>query len=243
MTWVKHDKEILVNTNDKVMKGRADNRKAIFKFLRYCLAIYLSYIVLEGVYNGIKNKTGNYWGTAIGIGMVYGLITYKPDPSQEEQREAESENYLELKAMLQKQDSVLKNYGKYLELYPISYLEIRDSSELPHSKEDILKALVMKVLVCKDEEEADLTFLFASYLVQFQDGIGSKPLHRFGIESEEFIRIGKSDKARASSILKKHSADIEKYDSMSEAIEAEFKSFYKTLEKAKANRKRTLAQD
>lgn len=61
------------------------NYKKIFsQILRYGLALYLTYAVLEGIYNRIKNDDRDYWGTAFGIGIVYVVLAYPFRSSKKE---------------------------------------------------------------------------------------------------------------------------------------------------------------
>ncbi len=53
-------------------------KKTAFQILRYCLAAYVAYATLEGIHNRIQRGDRNYSGTAVGIGIVYVLVSYRP---------------------------------------------------------------------------------------------------------------------------------------------------------------------
>lgn len=220
--------------NEKV--SRISNFKGVaFRLLKYGLAIYLSYAVLEGIYNRIRNNDRNYWGTAVGVGIIYVLIAWNPTASEEKKTEPS-----ELEALVQQHNNVLQDYGKYIENNPISFMEIRDASRLPYSKQDILRALRMRILLCDTNQGSASTFAVAEYLAQFQDGIGTKSLHRLGIDPDELNRIAQEDPVEAAKAIQQNSSERERYESWLEIVESERTLISHTLRQAETERKRML---
>ena len=64
-------------------KGTTGTEKVILQVLRYCLTAFIVCVVVEGIYNRIKNDDRNYIATALGIGAVCALVFYRPDSSEE----------------------------------------------------------------------------------------------------------------------------------------------------------------
>ena len=70
-------------------KGRettksSNYKRIVLQTLRYGFVIYLSCAVIEGIYNRIKNNDRNYWGTALGVGLVY-ITVYPFDAYKEKE--------------------------------------------------------------------------------------------------------------------------------------------------------------
>ena len=66
----------------KIIK-RKSYRRVAFQILRYGLAFYLSCALIEGIYNRVENDDRNYWGTVIGVCLVYVVLKYPFKPSEE----------------------------------------------------------------------------------------------------------------------------------------------------------------
>lgn len=218
-------------------------KRAAFRFLKYSLAIYLSYVVLEGVYNRIRNNDRNYWGTAMGIGIIYVLIVWNPTASGEKKGQIKVTATLELEASVRQHNNVLQDYGSYIERNPISFLEIRDVSRLPHPKESILDALRMRVLLCNTQQELASTFAVAEYLPQFQNGIGTQSLHRLGMDATDLNRLSQQDPIEAAKDIQNNSSAIERYEAWAEVVDAERTLILHKLRQDAAERKLMSGQN
>jgi len=81
---------------------------------------------------------------------------------------------------IETQRNIVSEYGLFIENHPIFIAEIRDTSELPYSKEVILSAINMAIIYEENEKIVEFMQIGAAMLAYFQDNIGQKPLSLFG---------------------------------------------------------------
>lgn len=206
--------------------------------LRYGIAIYVSWAVVDGIYTRIEKGDRNYVGTGIGIAIVYGLIVWEPK-NLEQELDEKREN---TSKMISEQKNIIEAYGIYIEKDPIaSGMEIRDSSKLPYEKDAILEALFTAIMFCDDDEQIQYLIMATHYLADFQDGVGSEPITQSGVCPDVFFQLAKSPEKLAALI---HTPSIkaksEKYQNISKKAEIELETIYRIVEKAQSYRQQRL---
>lgn len=75
---------------------------------------------------------------------------------------------------------IVSAYGLYIENNPPSLVEIRDVSELPYSKKEIISAISMAIIYEDNDKLVDAMRACAFALAYFQENIGQKPLSKLG---------------------------------------------------------------
>ena len=81
-------------------------------------------------------------------------------------------------------EQILSAYGSYIENHPPA-LEIRDVSELPYPKEEILGAIPLEIVRESDDQRVEGLKIGAIMLANFQENVGLKPLTMLGISGSE----------------------------------------------------------
>ena len=74
-----------------------------------------------------------------------------------------------------------------VEKKPIS--EIRDTSELPFPKTDILGAITEEITGSEDGNRVQYLKALAAFLADFQDDVGSHPLTLMGVSDVDFLKL------------------------------------------------------
>ncbi len=117
---------------------------------------------------------------------------------------------------------VISDYGSYIERHP-SAGEIRDVSELPHSKEEILDAIILEIVRENDEKRVEALKAGAIMLADFQENVGLKPLTMLGISNSDMLAGVTSDDSKLKELAEKiaNNPDKEKYESFSKIVEQE----------------------
>ena len=82
--------------------------------------------------------------------------------------------------------------------------EIRDASELPYPKMEILAATAREIRYSDDDDRVQHLKLLAGFLADYQDNVGSSPLSLMGADDELIVQAG----ARH---LRMKSKDLENY--------------------------------
>ena len=67
--------------------------------------------------------------------------------------------------------------------------EIRDESELPYSKNDILDAISLEILHEEDDQKVEYLKATAAFLADFQKNVGPVPLTLLGISDSAMLEI------------------------------------------------------
>ena len=67
--------------------------------------------------------------------------------------------------------------------------EIRDTSELPFLKTDILDAITEEITSSEDSNRVQYLKALAAFLADFQDDVGSHPLTLMGVSDVDFLKI------------------------------------------------------
>lgn len=79
---------------------------------------------------------------------------------------------------------IIQDFGAYQERNP-GVGEIRDLSNLPHSKQEILDAIYFAIVLGEDEPMRQSLAAGAVMLANFQEGVGPKPLTALGMSNQE----------------------------------------------------------
>lgn len=117
--------------------------------------------------------------------------------------------------------SVISDYGQFLEQNAVAG-EIRDASELPYPKEEILDAICVQLALENDDDRREALKVGAYCLADFQAGVGTEPLSPFGISAEEMAHPSKShDELRAMAARMANNPNQEKYETFKAKVETE----------------------
>ncbi len=138
------------------------------------------------------------------------------------------------KAEIRKQ--IISEYGYYIATHPLG-VEIRDVSELPYPKQEILDALTLEIALENDDKRVSAMIICGMALAKFQDNVGPKPLQMWGSDISELEELkATSDIDKVSLIMSNFLAN-EKYFSLCEIASEERASIYKKLMAAKELRR------
>lgn len=121
-----------------------------------------------------------------------------------------------------KRNQIVSDYGIYLENNPLAG-EIRDVSELPHPKNEILDAITREIAEEDDRQRREALKAAAFLLADFQEGVGSKPLTALGLSHSEMSDVKTMNNDERKKFLTKMSnyAEKEKYASFKEKADKE----------------------
>jgi len=119
--------------------------------------------------------------------------------------------------------AIIAAYGAYLEQDP-PVGEIREATTLPFPKHQILEAMYLEIALSESESEADAMMSAAQMLVEFQDGVGERPVTELGAEFKAASGQGLSMKetdllALAASIA--NNPDRDRYEELKARADAE----------------------
>lgn len=124
------------------------------------------------------------------------------------------------KAKIRKQ--IISQYGSYIENHP-PVGEIRDVSELPHPKEEILDAITLEIVRENNDQRVEALKAGAIMLANFQENVGPKPLTMLGIcNSEMLAAVASSDSELKDLAVKTaEKPDKEQYESLRKIADKE----------------------
>lgn len=105
---------------------------------------------------------------------------------------AVSEATYRIRQKAEQQANVISDYGQFLEHHP-TVGEIRDASDLPHPKEEILDAICLELVQEDDEQRREALKVAALSLADFQAGVGAEPLRMLGIDTDDLFQAPKND--------------------------------------------------
>jgi hypothetical protein len=86
-------------------------------------------------------------------------------------------------------ERIISEYGSYLENHPLNGIEIRDVSELPYPKEEILDAITLEIVREGDDQRVRIMEVCAMMLADFQENVGPKSLTIFGLSGADMISM------------------------------------------------------
>ncbi len=135
------------------------------------------------------------------------------------------------KAEIRKQ--IISEYGYYIATHPLG-VEIRDVSELPYPKQEILDAITQEIVQEIDDKKVDDMIICGMALADFQDNVGPKPLRMWGSDISELDATSDvNDQVR----LKTNTPVDEKYLALLKISTEETTRIYKKLMAAKELRR------
>jgi hypothetical protein len=116
-------------------------------------------------------------------------------------------------------ETIIRDYGAFIERHSPSPLRIEDVSSLPHPKDAILSAMLGAVVPGNDKRN-DWLISGAIFLAQFQPGVGKEPLYQGGFDlTEKIQRPGAGDlqtlRAEAQAIValgEKHKEQAKRFE-------------------------------
>lgn len=148
--------------------------------------------------------------------------------------EAEAEKYrdatIENEAVRPR--NVIADFGDFLDQKSIVG-EIRDVSELPHTKSDILDSICSELGKDQDEIVLEQLKIAALFLADFQEDVGGEPLRQLGISSAEMQQLSNSEAMDRIA----ENPTREKYEHFNKIVQQERKAIEAMLMKAE----RTIA--
>tara|TARA_R110002072_G_C7855126_1_gene525999 strand:- start:337 stop:1047 length:711 start_codon:yes stop_codon:yes gene_type:complete len=107
---------------------------------------------------------------------------------------------------------VISDYGQFLEHNPTAG-EIRDATDLPHPKEEILDAICLELVREGDDNRREALKVGALTLAYFQAGVGTEPLSMLGVSVDEMANPPESDDAlRALAARMANNPNRERYE-------------------------------
>ena len=98
-------------------------------------------------------------------------------------------------------ETIISDYGAFMEHNPPLPTRIEDVSVLPHPKEMILDALLMEIGRGHPENLDAMMQLGARCLAQYQPGVGTEPLEKFGMDISKFPPTSDLEALRAEANL------------------------------------------
>ena len=117
---------------------------------------------------------------------------YEEEEEEEEEQEEDHDEMTQDTHLLGKWlDKRVNDYGTYMVDNHTS-VDIVDSSELPHPKEEILDAIIASVILDQDGESIGELSYAALELAFHQENVGPKRLSLLGVSSSEFMELSKS---------------------------------------------------
>lgn len=127
----------------------------------------------------------------------------------------------ENKQKAQRRIQIISDFGEFIESNPIAG-EIRDASELPYSKEEILDAIFLQLVAEDDENLRSAMEAGAVMLADFQDGVGSEPLTQLGASTEQILQSTSLDEETIALAQKiAGNSDSEKYETFRAMVDEE----------------------
>ena len=119
-------------------------------------------------------------------------------------------------------EQIISEYGSYIENHP-PVGEIRDVSELPYPKEEILDAITLEIVREYNDERVEAMKACAIMLADFQENVGSKPLTMLGINTSEMLAGVTSNDSDLKNLAAKlaENPDKEKYESLRKVADEE----------------------
>ncbi|MCX5813609.1 MAG: hypothetical protein NT178_13845 [Proteobacteria bacterium] len=88
-----------------------------------------------------------------------------------------------------RREQIISEYGSYLENHPWNGGEIRDVSNLPYPKKDILEAITSEMVQESNSQRVEVMKACAMMLADFQENVGPKPLTMFGLSSTDILSM------------------------------------------------------
>lgn len=148
----------------------------------------------------------------------------------------------ERKAKIREQ--IVSEYGQYIESHP-PVGEIRDVSELPYPKEEILDAITLEIVRENSDQRVEAMKACALMLAGFQEKVGPMPLRILGLSDGDLLSIAsvlKKDENMLDSVIDHlkeitNNVDKEKYDLFRKIADKEFEYIKKKLQAAEEIRR------
>lgn len=135
-------------------------------------------------------------------------------------------------------EQIISEYGSYIEDHP-PVGEIRDVSELPYPKEEIIDAITLEIVRENNDERIKAMKACAIMLADFQENVGPKPLTMLGISTSEMlagVTINDSDLKNLVAKIAEN-PDKEKYESLRKVANEELVSIQSKLMAAEGLRR------
>lgn len=188
---------------------------------------------------GFEGKWSSFfWAVGAGIiakWLARGFVENTMRIAEEDQANTfmDSENNQEADHRLE----IISDFGDYLGSDPTGG-DIRDVSELPHSKEDIFRAIFLQLAVAEDESRISALEVGAVMLADFQEGIGSEPLSLLGVPTERLVPLSENKEdilAMAKEIAE--NPNREKYETYRAIVDEDLVRIQEKLKAAGLSRK------
>lgn len=119
-------------------------------------------------------------------------------------------------------EKIVSEYGRYIEEHPMVG-EIRDVSELPYTKENILDAIALTILLENDDQQVEAMKACAIMLADFQENVGPKPITMLNASSAEMIAGVTGNDSDLENLVNKitENPNKEKYESFKKVADEE----------------------
>jgi len=119
-------------------------------------------------------------------------------------------------------EQIISEYGAYIANHP-PVEEIRDVSELPYPKKDILDAITLEIVRENNDQRVEALKAYAIMLAVFQENVGPKPLTMLGISTSEMLRgvTGKDSDLKNLAAKIAENPDRERYESLRKVADEE----------------------
>lgn len=123
---------------------------------------------------------------------------------------------------MREREQIISEYGSYIENHP-PVGEIRDVSELPYSKEQILDAITLEIVRENNDQRVEAMKACAIMLADFQENVGPKPLTMLGISTSEMLAGVPSNASDLKGLAAKitENPEKEKYEALRKVADEE----------------------
>lgn len=127
-------------------------------------------------------------------------------------------------------NQIIQSFGSLME--SMDTLTFYDSTMLKYGKNKTKKAIILAIKLSKDPQMTDFLKMGLQNLVQFQDGIGEKPITKgMDLTSEKPIEeMTDEDLDRIASTISENSAQSEKWESLNQTAKMEYNEALKDLD-------------
>lgn len=129
-----------------------------------------------------------------------------------------------------RREQIISEYGSYIENHP-PLGDIRDVSELPYPKEEILDAIALEIVRENNDQRVGILKACAIMLADFQENVGPRSLTIFGFSGAETLSMFaavKKDESLLNNIIDRvketaNGPDKDKYASFRKIADEELK--------------------
>lgn len=99
-------------------------------------------------------------------------------------------------------EKIISEYGSYIENNPLG-IEIRDVSELPYPKEEILDAITLEIVRENNDQRVEALKACAGMLADFQENVGPAPVTMLGISNSELFSAARGNQSELKDLAAK----------------------------------------